>query len=206
MLRMLFNWRLIASASFVWSQGAIASPSFDIGLALQHPSTGVSTLPDGRLFILFARPQDGSPGPQVVEWKDNKPVAYPNEKWNSYSKGKDPAKHLIRVNAQRVGPDGSLWIVDTGSPDFGAPVLLPDGAKIVKVDTRNNSVSRVYSLGNVCGGKAFIDDLRFSMDGKRAYLTDAGTPPGLIVLDLHTGMAQRMLGMTELLSTTFDFH
>lgn len=192
---MLVNWLNIAAIGLTWTQGVQAAADFQVGLRLDTPSTGVSTTADGRLFVLMARPIDGSCGPQVVEWnrETNKSVAYPNEEWNSYKKGKDPANHLIRVNAQRVGPDGALYIVDTGSPGFGKPVLLPDGAKIVKVDTRNNSVSRVYSLGNVSQGKTFIDDLRFSKDASKAYITDAGTP-ALIVLDLKTGHAERLLG------------
>jgi sugar lactone lactonase YvrE len=51
-------------------------------------------------------------------------------------------------------------------------------------------VTRVYDLGAVAQGKSFIDDVRF--DGANAYLTDAGRP-AIIVLDLATGHARRVL-------------
>lgn len=80
----------------------------------ETPINGVSTTPDGRLFLLYAR-VDGSTGPTVVEWKNNTAVPYPNLEWNTYTNGSDPATHFVRINSQRVGPDGQLWIVDVGS-------------------------------------------------------------------------------------------
>lgn len=59
-------------------QAVAQHPQLKIGLTLDTPSTGVSTTPDGRLFILYAR-IDGSTGPQIVEWKDNNSVPYPDE-------------------------------------------------------------------------------------------------------------------------------
>jgi len=80
----------------------------------ETPINGVSTTPDGRLFLLYAR-VDGSTGPAVVEWKNDTAVPYPNLEWNSYKNGSDPATHFVRINSQRIGPDGQLWIVDVGS-------------------------------------------------------------------------------------------
>ena len=101
-------------------------------MILDVPSTGISNTPSGRLFVLNAR-VDGSSGPQVVEFNqtDNTTTPYPDERWNSYTTGDDPANYLVRINSQRVGPDGSLWLVDVGSPSFGAPVILPDGPKLI---------------------------------------------------------------------------
>ena len=187
------NLLKIIAIVFAFAQGIIGSAPFHIGLTLTTPSTGVSTSPDGRLFVLYARGLDGSTGPQVVEWKGNSSVPYPDEEWNSYEEGKDPATHFIRVNSQRIGPDGALWIVDPGA-NFGNPVLLPDGPKVVKIDLKTNSVDRIYPMGNVTESASALDDIRFNAATDKAYLTDAETP-GLIVLDLVTGEAQRVLGM-----------
>lgn len=168
-----------------------SAPKIEVALKLENPVNGVSTTPDGRLFLLYAR-VDGSKGPTVVEWKDNKPIPYPNLEWNSYAEGKDPATHLVRINSQRVGPDGSLWLVDVGSPAFGEPVILPKGPKLIKINVKENKVSRVYNMGNVTLANSLLDDVRFNWAAGMAYLTDAGVP-GLIVLNLASGHAIRVL-------------
>jgi len=164
----------------------------EVALTLQHPVNGVSTTPDGRLFILYAR-VDGSTGPQVAEWHNNStPTPYPTAQWNAYTVGADVSSHLIRTNSQRIGYDGNLYLVDTGSPSFGQPVLLPNGPKIVQVNLTTNTVSRVYNLGNVTLATSLIDDIRFNPAAGLAYITDAGVP-ALIVLDLASGEARRVL-------------
>lgn len=127
---------------------AAPDPRVQTALTLQHPVNGVSTTPGGRLFVLYAR-VDGSTGPTVAEWHNSTgPSPYPNLEWNSYTAGSDPTTHLVRINSIRIGPDGTLWLVDTGSPSFGQPVILPEGPKLVQVNLTSNSVKRVYSLGS----------------------------------------------------------
>jgi sugar lactone lactonase YvrE len=168
-------------------------PRLTATLTLDTPSNGISTTADGRLFVLYAR-VDGSSGPQVVEYNltDNDVMPFPDKRWNSYTPGKDPANYLVRINSQRVGPDGSLWLVDVGSPSFGAPVILPEGPKLVQVDLKTDQVTRVYPMGNVTRSESLRDDVRFNLATGKAYLTDAGAP-GLIVLDLAGGVARRVL-------------
>lgn len=157
-------------------------------MTLDTPSTGVSIAPDGRRFLVLAR-LDGSTGPQVVEWRDGTLVPYPDAAWNGWAKGRDPAKSFVRVNAQRIGPDGALWLVDTGAPGIGNPVL-PGGPKLIRIDLATNGIARVYPLGAVTKADSFVDDVRFNAG--HAYLTDAGAP-GLIVLDLASGQGRRVL-------------
>ena len=89
-------------------------PRLQTAITTDTPINGVSSTPDGRLFLLYAR-VDGSKGPTVVEWVNDTAVPYPNREWNSYNASKDPATHLVRINSQRIGPDGQLWLVDVGS-------------------------------------------------------------------------------------------
>jgi sugar lactone lactonase YvrE len=153
----------------------------------------VSTTPGGRLFILYAR-VDGSKGPQIaeVDQDSGSKKPYPNLEWNSYEDGKNPATHFVGVNSQRIGPDGKLWIVDKGGTALGEPIILPYGPKLVVVDLDTNEVSRVYPMGNVTRSDSLLDDIRFHTSTGKAYLTDAGSP-GLIVLDLASGNAIRVL-------------
>ena len=167
-------------------------PRLSIGLTLDTPTTGVSTTPDGRLFLIWSR-VDGSTGPQISEYNltTNTSVPYPNAEWNNFTIGKDPTTHLIRINSQRIGPDGNLWLVDVGSPAFGEPVILPDGPKLVVVNVTTNEVSRIYPMGNVTFANSLLDDVRFNFAANRAYLTDAGVAAN-IVMDLTTGEARRV--------------
>lgn len=86
---MYFSY-LLAAACTLGVGGVVAQqdPRLSTGLTLETPSTGVSTTPDGRLFLVYAR-VDGSTGPQVVEWNfsDNTTSPFPNAEWNSYSAG-----------------------------------------------------------------------------------------------------------------------
>ncbi|KKY34498.1 putative major royal jelly protein [Diaporthe ampelina] len=177
---------------------AAQDPRVKVALTLDTPCNGVSTTEDGRLFVLYAR-VDGTQAqglPEVVEWVNGTGVPYPDARWNSYAgpdSDSDPANTLVRVNSQRVDADGNLWLVDTGSPGFGSPVILPEGPKLVVVDTRTNEVARVYPMGNVTLSGSLLDDARFDATGSRAYLTDAGAGGALIVLDLDSGRAVRLL-------------
>ncbi|GJE54518.1 MULTISPECIES: SMP-30/gluconolactonase/LRE family protein [Methylobacterium] len=149
---------------------------------------GVTRSKDGRIFSPFQR-QEKSKGIELGEWKNGKPVAYPNEAWNAWKPGEDAAKAFVGVNAIRIGPDGDLWVVDKGAAGFGeAP--LPGGAKLVQIDLATNTVRRVYPLEAGSREKSFVDDFRFN--GRKVYLTDAGQP-GLIVLDLDSGETRRVL-------------
>ncbi|KAK2615078.1 hypothetical protein N8I77_001854 [Diaporthe amygdali] len=189
---------LVPAALLAASSLAAQDPRIQVALTLDTPCNGVSTTEDGRLFVLYAR-VDGTQAqglPEVVEWVNGTGVPYPDARWNSYAgpdSDSDPATTFVRVNSQRIDRDGNLWLVDTGSPGFGTPVILPEGPKLVVVDTHADEVKRVYPMGNVTLSKSLLDDIRFDATGSRAYLTDAGAGGALIVLDLDSGRAVRLL-------------
>jgi sugar lactone lactonase YvrE len=168
--------------------GPAPQSPLSVAMSLETPSVGVSTTPDGRRFLVLAR-WDGSSGPQLVEWKSGRMSAYPDAAWNAWAPGQDPATAFIHVNAQRVGPEGDLWVVDVGAPGFGAKTL-PHGPKLVEIDLRTDRVRRVYPLEGVARPDSYANDVRFN--GSTAYITDSGNP-ALIVLDLSSGAARRVL-------------
>ncbi|KAI9714020.1 MAG: hypothetical protein M1820_000750 [Bogoriella megaspora] len=181
--------KLVASQSYTGPE----DPRLQIEVVLDVPSTGASTTPDGRLFLILKR-IDGSTGPQLVEYNrtTNTSTAYPNEEWNTYNQGDDPTTHFLGINSQRIGPDGNLWLVDTGSSALLGSVELPYGPKLIVIDVNTNEVTKQYPLGNVTRSTSLLDDIRFHNSTSKAYLTDAGSP-GLIVLDLPSGNAIRVL-------------
>jgi len=150
---------------------------------------GVTTAPDGRVFVDFP-PMGQTPGPQVAEiGKDSSLHAYPDASWNRRSPGQDSSHVWLRVNAVRVGPDGNLWVVDCGAPGSGSTAV--SGAKIVAFNLSTNQVVRIYEFHSpIVGANSYIDDIRFN--GNMAYITDAGVP-GLIVMNLDTGAQRRVL-------------
>lgn len=190
---------LVTAAALLPSSYAALDPRVQVALTSDTPINGISTTPSGRLFLLYAR-VDGTQAqglPEVVEWINGTGVPYPNAAWNSYAgPTSDPSTTLVRVNSQRIGPDGNLWLVDTGSPGFGSPVILPQGPKLVVVDLATNAVARVYPMANVVRSSSLLDDVRFNKAGDKAYLTDAGQG-ALIVLDLATGRGVRVLDGAE---------
>jgi sugar lactone lactonase YvrE len=157
-------------------------------LQLPFLTNGVTTTQDGRLFLNEIH-LDGSAGPRVLEWRQGQAIPFPNQEWNEKASAINAASHLVLVNSLRIGPDGDLWLVDSGAPGFGA-AKIPHGPKLVDVELHSNSVRRVYGLDYVTRTNSFVDDVRFN--GRTAYLSDAGAG-ALIVLDLDSGGARRVL-------------
>ncbi|MET8085974.1 L-dopachrome tautomerase-related protein [Micromonospora sp. NPDC005237] len=147
--------------------------------------TGVTTL-RGRVFLSY--PSADGPGVQVAEaLPDGGRNPYPDAAWNEPDQPPDGT--FVHVNGLRAGPDGRLWIIDSGSPQLGGE-QVPGGARLIAVDVDADRVDRVYHLDDAVRPHSYVDDVRFH--GGTAYLTDAGTP-GLIVLDLDSGRCRRVL-------------
>ena len=64
------------------------------------------------------------------------------------------------------------------------------GLRLIRIDLATNTVTRSYDLAAALTPTSFVDDVR--LNGRHAYLTDARSP-GLVVLDLATGWARRVL-------------
>ncbi len=145
---------------------------------------GVTLTASGRIFMPFKQQI------QVGEIVDGKVVPYPDAGWNAWHPGQDATHAFVRVNSLRIGPDGDLWILDRGVPDVP---LAAGGPKLVQFDVSRNAVRRIYDLGTVAGGATggFTNDIRFH--GRRAYITNAGTPSGIILLDLDSGALRQVL-------------
>lgn len=153
---------------------------------------GVAETTDRRVFVDFPRIDPSQPNPSIAELGPNGAVLpWPGGAWNAWKPGSDPAHAFVSVNAIHAGPHGLLYVVDNGAVGFIGHAPVPGAAKIVALDPAKNAVVRVYPLGpDVLKPRSAPDDIRFH--GERAYVTDAGAP-GLIVLDLETGRARRVL-------------
>jgi hypothetical protein len=155
--------------------------------------SGVVVAPDKRLFVVLPR-MAGNSGPFVAAiGSDGNPVAYPDDTWNAWNPADsktDPGQAFVGPSAIRLAPDDSLWVVDSGVPGPGRPAL-PGAAKLVRIDLATNRVTRSIILPpDVLQPKSAIGEIRFH--DKQAYIADNGAP-GLIVLDLASGSARRVL-------------
>lgn len=166
-----------------------ADPRLSVAYQGTERFNGVTVSADGRIFVPVQRRTPGT-GLEVGEVVDGKLKPYPNEVWNSWSEGHDPASAFVGVNALRIGPDGDLWVIDPGKPSMDEPPV-PGSVKLVQIDLASNAVKRIYPLADSAGPQSFVDDFRFN--GRTVYLTDAGEKAGIIVLDLDTGKQRRVL-------------
>ncbi|WP_296149141.1 L-dopachrome tautomerase-related protein [uncultured Flavobacterium sp.] len=151
---------------------------------------GVTTSKNGRIFVNFPR-IEGDNGMRIGEVvKNGKVIPYPNENWNNWKLGADVNEKFVRTNSLRIGPDGLLWVVDTGTPAMGQNPLTGNASKLVSINLKTNQIAQIIPLAQVSKASTFIDDLRIS--GNTIYLTDAGEP-ALIILDKTTGKGRRVL-------------
>ena len=75
-----------------------------------------------------------------------------------------------------------------------AQVRMPDGPKLVRIDLSTNRPAQTIAFDeDVAPQGTYLNDVRFSPDGRHAYITDSGAPGSLIVVNLESGEARRLL-------------
>ena len=160
----------------------------------EHQVTGVTVSKDGRIFVNFPRWTEDN-AVSVAEVRDGKPVPFPDEGWNSWRnarKDEVSAKdHWVCVQSV-VAHGDSLWVLDPAAPAMAS--VVPEGPKLVEIDLRTNKVARTIAFDpEVAPQGSYLNDVRFAPDGKTAYLTDSGARGALVVVDLGSGRARRLL-------------
>jgi len=161
-----------------------------------HQATGVAVTADGRRFVNFPRWTDDAPISVAEVMKDGSLKAYPDAKWNSWRNVKSAEMPVgdYFVCVQSIVPDGhgNLWVLDPGAP--GNEKILEGAPKLVKIDLATNRVTKVIKVPlDVALQGTYLNDIRFSPDGKTGYITDSGTRGAIIVIDLETGKGFRAL-------------
>jgi sugar lactone lactonase YvrE len=174
----------VAAAPLVMTE----DPRLQVAYQSDRVWNGVATTPGGRVFVVYT--QADKSGVQLEEISaTGARSAFPDAAWNIPAKHGDVGHAFVQVNSIRIGPDGDLWIIDAGAPAAGKKAVA-GGARLFKINLQRNQVEKIFSLSHVVKPNSFIDDFRFH--DHYAYLSDAGEP-GLIVLDLKTGSARRVL-------------
>ncbi len=170
---------------------AYAQPEVFARLSGAMP-TGVAASQSGRVFVNFPRWGD-TVDASVVELKDGREIPFPNRELNVYDAKR---AHETLVSVQSVVTDNldRLWILDTGSIQFGPPV--PDGAKLIGIDLKTNQiVKNIHFQSDVVRSTTYLNDVRIDTKREIAYITDSAVNGNnaIIVVDLKTGKSWRKL-------------
>ena len=156
--------------------------------------TGVTVSKDGRIFVNFPRWTEDAPISVAEVTRDGQIKPYPDDEWNSWRNAKNQMSagdHFVCVQSVVADAHGNLWVVDPAAPAT-APVVQ-GGPKLVRIDLKTNKVAQVIRFDETVAPGSYLNDVRFSPDGRHAYLTDAGAKGALVVVDLQNGKARRVL-------------
>jgi sugar lactone lactonase YvrE len=190
---------LLSDAAFA-QQPAPSSPVGNAQLQLvatfEHQVTGVTVSTDGRIFVNFPRWTEDAPISVAEVTRDGGLKPYPDEGWNSWRNARknrmSAGDHFVCVQSVVADRRGNLWVVDPAAPATAA--VVPGGPKLVRIDLKTNKVAQVIHFDETVAPQgSYLNDVRLSPDGRHAYLTDAGAKGALVVVDLQSGKARRVL-------------
>ena len=161
-----------------------------------HQVTGVTVSPQGRIFVNFPRWTEDSPVSVAEVLPGGAIRAFPDDAWNSW---RNARKNELSagdrfVCVQSVVADGrnNLWVLDPAAP--AQERIVPGGPKLVRIDLATNAVARTIAFDETIAPQgSYLNDVRFSLDGAHAYITDSGARGALVVVDLASGTARRVL-------------
>ncbi len=154
--------------------------------------TGVSVSKTGRLFVNFPRWSDRYRNAVLEIGANGEEKPFPDDDWNQWNnKPATAGEHFVCVQSVVIDDEDSLWIVDAAAPMLAS--VVPGGAKLVQVDLKTDTVSRVITFDpEVAKLDTYLNDIRIDTKRKTAYITDSGHG-GIIVVDVATGTAHRAL-------------
>jgi len=167
-------------------------------------ATGVAISKQGRIFLSLPRLTADDVPISVGELVDGKIVVYPDSAWNGYRTAlprNSPESQFVCAQAVVMDHHDHLWVVDPAAP--GGKPRTVGLAKLVEIDVETNTVLHVRPVDETTAPPtSSINDIRFSPDDHYAYLSDAGQPGALIVMNLQNGKSWRVLSGDP--STQYD--
>lgn len=146
--------------------------------------TGISISETGRIFTCFPQWGDNPPW-GVAEIRGGQLVPFPDLQKNRF---------FISIQSIICDWNGSLWVLDTGAPEFRPPVK--DGARLIRINLQTNAITRIYTFPDqVVLPTTYLNDVRLDLRAGYAYITDSSLygPGAIIVLDLNSGRSFRRL-------------
>ncbi len=159
-----------------------------------HQVTGVAVSRQGRIFVNFPRWEEDVPISVAEVGPGGKLTPYPDAAWNSFRAATpaSPAQRFVCVQSVTCDAQDNLWVLDPAAP--GLSLEVSGGPKLLRIDLASNTVARTYAFDDsVAPQGSYLNDIRFTADGKRAVMTNSGLPGCLVVLDVESGKARRVL-------------
>jgi len=161
-----------------------------------HQVTGVTVSPAGRVFVNFPRWSDDAPVSVAEVMPDGTTRPFPSAEWNAWRNARKDqmtaADHFVCVQSVVVDHQGFLWALDAAAPAQGP--VVPMGPKLVKIDLASNQVVKTIAFDEkIAPNGSYLNDVRFSPDGRTGYITDSGAKGAIVVVDLVQGSARRVL-------------
>jgi sugar lactone lactonase YvrE len=164
--------------------------------AFDHQVTGVTVSTDGRVFVNFPRWSEDAPVSVAEVLPDGSTRPFPDARWNEWRNARNDElsarDRWVCVQSVVADKQGNLWVLDPAAPAQGA--LVPQGPKLVKIDLRTNRAVQTVAFDETIAPQgSYLNDVRFSPDGRQAYITDSGAKGALVVVDLASGQSRRVL-------------
>ncbi|MGI9205474.1 MAG: SMP-30/gluconolactonase/LRE family protein [Woeseiaceae bacterium] len=150
-------------------------------LSYPEPIGNVAVNGDGRLFFTV-HPESRPQGNKLLEWVDGAAVPFPN--------GTVQPSLFDTVLGLVVDGQDRLWTIDNGNHGFGSVRLLG-----FSLDDGSLLHDHVFK-DEIAPSGSFLQDLQVTKDGKNVFVADASVwrkKPALIVYDIETGLARRVL-------------
>lgn len=164
--------------------------------AFPHQVTGVTVASDGRMFVNFPRWTEDAPVSVAEITSDGGIRPYPDADWNAWRNARrdeiTPGDHWVCVQSVVADKRGNLWVLDPGAP--AQATIVPGAPKLVRIDLASNRVAQIIAFDETIALQgSYLNDVRLSPDGRFAYITDSGVRGAIVVVDLTTGIARRLL-------------
>jgi sugar lactone lactonase YvrE len=157
---------------------------FNISAYLDNAPGNVTVTENGR--IIMSLHQFYHPKYTVVEYKNKSLIPFPNETLSSID-----AKGIVTLDSVLGirSANGIVWMLDNGMRSGVTP-------KLVGWDTNSNMLHRVIPLPPpIAPTNAFVNDFVIDTRHNHIFISDpaGGKNAALIVVNLHTGKARRVL-------------
>lgn len=174
----------------------MSKPSIELVKQFDHQVTGISVSETGRIFVNFPRWTEDTAVSVAELGVDGQVTPYPDAAWNAWRNARKddvtPGDHWVCVQSIVTDGRGKLWVLDPAAP--AQSLLIAGGAKLVAIDLASDTVAQTILFDEDAAPQgSYLNDVRFSIDGKFAFITDSGVQGALLVVDLASGKATRVL-------------
>ncbi|WP_242011521.1 major royal jelly family protein [Acetobacter fallax] len=161
--------------------------------------SGIARLPDGRIVLSLPTSAQRHPGPVLAVWTAGHLSPFP---------GSAAQNRLVSPLGMTVDGNGQLWLLDEGVQ--AGSKARPEPA-LLHIDPKTNSIVRRYAFGApALRADSHVNDVRVDLthgSAGIAFISDTSqtTHPALVVVDLASGHARRILAETVSVSPVPGF-